>query len=175
MELGPGTGVVTREILRRMRPDARLLSLEVNPIFVDQCRRIGDPRLTLRRACASQLPTILDEEGMDGVDAVVSSLPLSIMDDDLVERILHESRASLQPHGRFIQYQYSLTGYARMTTHYPSVAVAFTPLNVPPAFVYTCFKQPASTVPVRRRPALAFTYGGVLAVVAMIAQVFRSR
>lgn len=55
VELGVGTGCVTRQLLKRMRPDARLISLEVNEIFVEECRRIQDKRLALRHRCATLL------------------------------------------------------------------------------------------------------------------------
>jgi hypothetical protein len=102
---------------------------------------------------------------------VVSSLPLAIMDDELVERILNASRDSLVPDGRFIQYQYSLSRYARVRAHYPSVALAFTSLNVPPAFVYTCTKRPGTFRRGWRRPLVGSVYGGALMLVAMLARV----
>jgi phospholipid N-methyltransferase len=169
-ELGPGTGCVTREILRRMRPDARLLSLELNPTFAEQCRSIGDPRLTLRCECASRLPEILAEEGIEGVDAVVSSLPLGMMDNELVERILRASRKSLRPGGRFMQYQYTLSHLKAVKEHYPSVALGFTPLNVPPAFVYTCAARAGEIRQRRRRPLLASAYGSAIAFMAVVAR-----
>lgn len=173
VELGPGDGCVTREILRRMRPEARLLALEINPVFVEQCRRINDPRLILRSACASRLPELLEEEGMEKADAVISSLPLAMMDDELVERILQASREALVSDGRFVQYQYSLSDHARVKAHYPSLTLGFTPLNVPPAFVYTCTKRPAeaaNAVVRRRRPMLAVAYAGALAVAVVMAR-----
>src|SRR2546423_374103 len=33
IEYGPGLGTFTRELLQRMRPDAKLLALEINPEF----------------------------------------------------------------------------------------------------------------------------------------------
>ncbi len=122
VELGVGTGCVTREILHRMRPDARLVSLEINPEFVqDARRRFRDPRLLLRVACAGDLRTVLDAAGIGPVDAVVSSLPLKIMDDELVDRILDVSRACLRPDGRFHQYQYSLASYKKLAGRYAAV------------------------------------------------------
>ena len=176
VELGVGTGCVTRELLRRMRPDARLLSLEINPAFIEACSRsLRDPRLTLRQACATTLPAVLEQEGMDGVDAVVSSLPLSLMDDDVVDRILDVSRASLRPHGRFVQYQYSLSNHPRMTERYGDVAVGFTLLNVPPAFVYRCTRQPAGVGAreSRTRTPLASLYAASLAAVALAVRTYQ--
>ncbi len=174
VELGVGTGCVTRELLRRMRPDARLVSLEINPTFIEECRSIEDPRLTLRQACATRLPAVLKEEGMTGVDAVVSSLPLSIMDDEVVEAVLDASRASLRPQGRFVQYQYSLSHHPRMTHRYRDVAVGFTLFNVPPAFVYQCSQRPAEGGgPTRPRAPLASVYAAALAVAAVTVRAYQ--
>ncbi|MDP2957364.1 MAG: methyltransferase domain-containing protein [Longimicrobiales bacterium] len=174
VELGVGTGCVTRELLRRMRPDARLVSLEINPTFIEECRSIRDPRLTLRQACATALPAVLEREGIDGVDAVVSSLPLSIMDDDVVDRILDASQASLRPQGRFVQYQYSLSHHPRLTHRYGDVTVGFTLFNVPPAFVYRCSLHPAAgRVRARSRAPLASIYAAALAAAAVTVRAYQ--
>jgi len=172
VELGVGTGCVTRAILERMRPDARLISLEINPAFVEAGRRIGDPRLVVRHACASALPTVLAEEGIERVDAVVSSLPLKIMDQAVVDRILDVSRACLRPDGRFHQYQYSLSHYPKLADRYADVYVRFTVRNTPPAFVYECTgTNGRAPVPVRLRPSVAAVYAGMLAAAAMMIRV----
>lgn len=140
-EFGIGNGCVTRELLRRMRPDARLISLEINPAFVEDGRKIRDARLTVRQACATTLPTVLEEEGVESVDAVVSSLPLAIMNDDVVDRLLEAVHQSLVPEGRFIQYQYGLSQRRRLSRRFDDVEVGFTLFNMPPAFVYGCTRQ----------------------------------
>ncbi|HET7633039.1 MAG TPA: methyltransferase domain-containing protein [Gemmatimonadaceae bacterium] len=177
VEFGVGTGCVTREILRRMRPDARLISLEVNPTFIEDVgRRIHDRRLTLRVECASRLATVLEEEGIDAVDAVVSSLPLRIMDDALVDRILDVSRAVLKPGGRFHQYQYSLASYAKLADRYAQVGVRFTLFNTPPAFVYACTgTDGCSPVPLRLRPSVGSVYAGALAAAATMIRAVHDR
>src|ERR1700709_1613141 len=46
LELGPGTGAVTNEILKRLRPDATLFAIDINPTFIDHLRATcHDPRL----------------------------------------------------------------------------------------------------------------------------------
>src|SRR5205809_75548 len=46
VEYGPGVGTFTKEILRRMHPDATLMALEVNGDFVQFLRQsLPDPRL----------------------------------------------------------------------------------------------------------------------------------
>lgn len=164
VELGVGTGCVTREILRRMRPDARLVSLEINPVFIDDAKRqFPDPRLSLRVACASDLRRVLDEAGIGQVDAIISSLPLKIMDDQLVDRILDVSRSCLRPDGRFHQYQYSLASYEKLAGRYAEVGIRFTAINTPPAFVYACTGTDGhAPVPVRLRPSVGAVYARAL-------------
>lgn len=138
VQLGIGTGCITRELLRRLRPDARLISVEVNEVFVRDCHRIHDPRLVVRHACAGSLRQLLDELELDRIDHVVSSLPLAIMDSALVERILAMSKSCLAPDGLFLQYQYSLSQRAALERCFGDVRVGFTLANIPPAFVYEC-------------------------------------
>jgi phospholipid N-methyltransferase len=174
VELGAGTGCVTREILRRMRPGTRLLSLDVNPVFVEQCSRIVDSRLTVVRACATELRSVLEREGIDGVDAVVSSLPLSIMERDAVDRVLDASSGSLRDGGRFIQYQYSLSHHASLSYRYEHVTVGFTLLNVPPAFVYTCSRSTIKGTTRRKlAPSFASLYAATLAAVAFAIRAYQ--
>src|SRR5436190_23161722 len=47
-EFGPGTGVFTDEIIRRLRPDAKLLVFEVDQDFANKLReRISDKRVEI--------------------------------------------------------------------------------------------------------------------------------
>ena len=47
VELGPGTGGTTRAFLRAMGPQARLLAIELSPVFAERLARLQpDPRLT---------------------------------------------------------------------------------------------------------------------------------
>lgn len=138
VQLGVGTGCITRALLRRMRPDARLLSVELNSVFVEECRDIIDPRLSLRQGCAGSLPALIEEHGFGEIDYIVSSLPLAIMDDDLVDQILTASDGFLADDGKFLQYQYSLSQRAVLERRFSDVRVGFTLVNIPPAFVYEC-------------------------------------
>lgn len=174
VELGAGTGCVTREILRRMHPDARLLALEINPVFVELCRSLEDSRLRLAQVCATALPELLRQEGIETADAVVSSLPLSLMDDDVVDEVLDVVRASLGPDGTFAQYQYSLSSHQRLVQRYEDVAVTFAYANVPPAFVYSC-TQGRNIVGGARRSvsSLGSLYAAALAAVAVAVRAYQ--
>ena len=149
VEFGPGNGCITREILSRMAPEARLLCMEVNNDFAARITRMtDDPRLQVHNACASTLQSILSAQqpscanipgaGSPCADYIISSLPLALLNDDTVAAIIQTARQSLCPEGRFLQYQYSLAHYADLKSVFNQVRLHFTLRNMPPAFVYEC-------------------------------------
>jgi len=138
VELGAGTGCITRTLLERMSPECRLTCIEVEEEFAAACSMIDDARLTVHHACAADLERVLRGGDISGVDYIVSSVPLSILDDRLADDILAVAQASLRPGGKFLQYQYSLTYLGKLTALYRDVRWGLTFRNVPPAVVYEC-------------------------------------
>lgn len=47
VELGSGNGCVTREILSRMHPEAKLIGFEISDFFFNECKKIDDDRLIM--------------------------------------------------------------------------------------------------------------------------------
>ncbi len=140
VELGPGNGCVTKTLLERMTEDCQLISLELDGEFATRLKAIEDKRLHVYNACASSIRSILDELGISAVDHVVSSLPLALIDDDIVQDILSTVGSNLRDGGRFLQYQYSLANYSDVKPLFKDVKLHFTLRNMPPAFVYECVK-----------------------------------
>ena len=140
VELGPGNGCVTETLLQRMHPDCQLICLELDDEFATRLKTIDDSRLHVYNACASSIRAILDELGIVSVDHVVSSLPLALIDDDVVQEILSTVGSNLRDGGRFLQYQYSLANYSDVKPLFRNVKLHFTLRNMPPAFVYECVK-----------------------------------
>ncbi|PCJ26876.1 MAG: ribosomal RNA adenine dimethylase [SAR86 cluster bacterium] len=140
IELGPGNGCVTSALLKRMPSDCVLICFEVNNDFVAQLNSLNEPRLHVYNVCASSIREILDKHDIAEVDYVVSSLPLALIDDDVVANILASVKFNLREGGRFLQYQYSLKNYSDMKPMFSDVKLRFTLRNMPPAFVYDCVK-----------------------------------
>ena len=140
IELGPGNGCVTRSLLSRMRPDCRLICLELNNDFIAGLNDLNDTRLYVYNACASSIRSILDDLSIQQVDHVVSSLPLALLDDAMLQNILRVVDTNLRDGGKFLQYQYSLKNYQDVKPIFKNVKLNFTFRNMPPAFVYECIK-----------------------------------
>lgn len=138
VELGGGTGAVTREILANLRQDAELVVFEINPSFAKALKNLNDPRLTVVNDSAVKLGDYLKSRGIKKVDYIISTLPLAVMDRRVVARVLEEVIDALDMRGRFVQIQYSLISKKEIKKKFSVVKLDFTPLNFPPAFFYIC-------------------------------------
>lgn len=136
VELGPGTGGTTRALLAAMRPDARLLCIEINPQLAEMVRAIGDPRLTVHVGPAQSLPEALATHGLPSPDVVISGIPFSTMGQEAGLRVWHALRRVLPAGGRFVAYQFR--GHvAEVDPAFPgSLRVEAELLNIPPMRVY---------------------------------------
>jgi phospholipid N-methyltransferase len=141
VELGPGTGAFTPFLLDRMKPDAVLILIELNDTFYRELvHKIKDPRAIIVHGSATDLPELLQSLNLEKVDCILSSLPLAIFSHELSNRILQASKAVLHQGGHFVQFQYSLQSRKKIFRQFGNLKLSFTPLNFPPAFVYTCTK-----------------------------------
>ena len=142
VELGPGTGVFTRRILDAMLPDAKLFVFELNDNFYNALREeIADERMVLIHDSAEFIQKYLAEHQLLHTDYIISSLPLANFPNKLKSSVLNASYEALKNQGKYIQFQYSLNSRKALEDRFQSVDLSFTPLNFPPAFVYTCVKE----------------------------------
>ncbi|MBK6959969.1 MAG: methyltransferase type 12 [Gammaproteobacteria bacterium] len=136
VELGTGTGGITRAILEAMPHDARLLGIEINPRFQELLNGFGDSRLIPHAGSAEHLRDILAQHGLPAPDAIISGIPFSTMDRGLGTRILASIAEVLAPGGRFVAYQVSgqVAKLALPVLGAPRRQVEF--LNIPPVRLY---------------------------------------
>ena len=140
VEFGPGTGVITDEILKKMSADCKLYAFEINKEFVGKLSSIKDNRFKLIEDSAEKIEEYLLKDGIANADYVVSSLPLAIIPREIEYNILNAASRSLKTGGSFIQFQYSLSSRKKLKEIFHSIKTNFTPINIPPAFVFTCIK-----------------------------------
>jgi len=141
IELGPGTGIFTKGILKKMSSKSKLLSFELNPTFyLKLTNKIQDKRLTFINDSAENIKLHLKQNNIESVDYVISSLPLTVIPDSIKNTIINASYEALCENGIFVQFQYSLNAKKLLTSKFNCVDIVFSPLNIPPAFVYYCEK-----------------------------------
>lgn len=142
VELGGGTGAITKEILKNMRPDAKLYVFEIHPKFAQALREMGDPRMVVIEDSAEHMEAHLEKLGITQADAVISTLPLVLIDEKVRNEIMDAAMRVVKPSGCFVQIQLSLLTKKEMQARFENLKIDFTPLNIPPAFFYIVTKDP---------------------------------
>jgi phospholipid N-methyltransferase len=143
-EYGPGEGVHSREIARRMAPDAQLLLFELDPAFSRDLERqfADDPRVHVINQDAARLPHELKMRDIPHCDYILSGIPFSILKIDKKRSLLQKTHDALAPNGSFIIYQVTneLKQHATLFAHTNS---EYFLQNIPPMFI-TVFQKNGS-------------------------------
>jgi len=144
IELGAGTGEVTKALLAAGIPANRLALVERDPELASFLRRhFSGPQIV--EGDAARLPKILAEQGIDTVSAVVSSLPLLSLPAEVVRGIVEGVFEALPRGGALVQFTYGPSqpvprvlsqGLRLVGTRGPRIW-----RNMPPAVVWT-FRRP---------------------------------
>lgn len=143
VELGPGVGDLTRQILRRMHPQARLLAIELNPEFAAVlARSIGDPRLQIVLGSALTIDERIEALGVKQADCIICSLPFANMKPDMRLAILRKSRDLLAKQGSLVLFQYRKLLLPMLRDLFPTVRTEYEWRNLPPARVFSCSVAP---------------------------------
>jgi phospholipid N-methyltransferase len=136
VELGPGTGGTTQALLEAMRPDSKLLAIEIDPRFAELLARDEDHRLIVHQGSAEFIRDALAMHDLPPPDVILSGIPFSTMPVAVGEKILREVWAALAPGGRFIAYQFRdrVAVLGRRILGDPEMSLEL--LNVPPMRFY---------------------------------------
>ncbi len=140
VEYGSGNGIITKEILKRLDKDSKLICFEINTEFYNHLKTFKDSRLLLFNESCENIKSICDQLNILEIDCIISSLPLTIIPDKITKKILTESHYQLKENGYFLQYQYSLSYYKKIKKIYKNIDLDFEIRNIPPAFIYKCKK-----------------------------------
>lgn len=145
VEIGPGTGPITREIHKSMAADARLILVEINPQFA-QSLSTAFPSADVICGSAEDLTAHLATRGLASCDRVVCGLPWTAFPADLQTRILDAVVAALAPDGIFVTFAYTPMNhlprgksfYRLLRERFSEVGKSPLAANLPPAFSYIC-------------------------------------
>ena len=143
VELGPGTGAFTRELLAQGVVPTNLILVEFNKEFVKFLKR-EFPDLRIVEGPAQDLPRLLKTLGQGPVTKIISGIPLRSMKPAECLQIAKSVAAVLEPGGLFVQFSYfkaspvpkEVAAEVGLTGKLVGSAMN----NVPPAFVWQYIK-----------------------------------
>lgn len=107
-EAGPGTGVATREILKRLLPGDRLVIYEANPTFVQYLREKfeHDPDFAPHRKQVELVEGYAQDCEEVDFDHAVCGIPFTNFDAPTVQSIVDSIMGRLKPGGTFSFFEY---------------------------------------------------------------------
>lgn len=134
VELGPGSGTFTREILARAKPGTHIILFELEESYVDLLRKKFGNRVKVIHASAHLFEDILKEMQLPKADLIISGLPFLARH---LNQLIFDS----------IQHQTDKGAIFRFFTYMPPIMkmvykginlrkVAFVMKNIPPMWVY---------------------------------------
>ena len=133
LELACGTGILTRQLLARLGPGARLTATDLHPPMIEEARRRvpEDPRLAWRAADMTALP--FEDGAFDGIFC-----QFGVMFPPDKAAVFAEARRVLRPGAR---YRFSVWGSLAENPANPAVLDALSALlpDDPPRFLEAPF------------------------------------
>ncbi len=148
IELGPGTGVITDEILSRINHQTKFVAIELDNKMYNTLRR-NRPALNIVNDSAENLPEIMKNAEIKHLNTIISGLPWAAFPEKLQLGILNAIVNSLCDGGYFTTFAY-LQGLLLpagqrfkklLRKSFKEVTVSRVIwTNVPPAIVYRCKK-----------------------------------
>lgn len=138
VELGAGTGPITAELVKHLKPHTKLLTIELDRDLAARLKA-RFPMVDVVNGDACQFDRLLAERGFPQVDHVISGLPLPSFPEDLRNGIMSSAARTLAPGGTFRQLTVMPWVYYKLYRRYfDDVRFKLVPWNLPPGGVYVC-------------------------------------
>lgn len=134
VELGPGTGVFTEEILKRCKPNTKVILIEIEESYIRLLRGKFGNKVIIEKASAHLLDSILVKHGINKVDLIISGLPFLLggVEGELFETVKkHTKNGAIY---RF--FTYNPPAMKQMYKNLPIRKMSFVLRNFPPLWIY---------------------------------------
>ncbi len=135
LELGAGTGVISRALLDAGLPPEKLYVVEIVPDMAEHLRRVL-PGVNVIEGDARQLPSLLPEHVRGNIGSVVCGIPLVLLPVPEQRRFI-DAMEAVAPGVGFLHYSYCVTSPLPYRKHaLDARRESWTPRNFPPASVW---------------------------------------
>ncbi|MEK4426846.1 class I SAM-dependent methyltransferase [Solibacillus sp. FSL K6-1523] len=140
VELGPGTGVFTDQIMKNKMQHTVVLLIESNTDFCTLLKEKykDEKNLIIINGSAEEINKYSKICNIPYVDYVVSGLPFASLPKDVSNTILNNTKKLLRKDGVFITFQYTLLKKDFIHHYFKHIDITREYRNMPPAYVFQC-------------------------------------
>lgn len=140
VEYGPGTGVITDEILKRRKPDTIVILFENNMEFHKLLseKYSSETNLHIVNDSAEHIGKYLQQHNIACADYIISGLPFASLPKKVSLEILAQTKQCLKQGGSFTTFQYTMLKRGFIGQFFDDITVERELRNIPPAYVLCC-------------------------------------
>ncbi len=135
VEYGAGDGVITKEIIKILPANGKIIAIEINSDLLIELHKISDSRLEVWHGNVLELSASLPKS-----DVIISGIPFSQISHEQEETIIRQTADALNEGGVFIAYQNSLILLKTLKKFFPKTKWLFEPRNIFPYFIIVAEK-----------------------------------
>lgn len=132
VELGPGTGVFTKQIIEKSLPNTKIILIELEPSYIADLKEQFGSKVAVENTDANSLENVLKKHGIKKVDLVVSGLPFEAVNFELIETLTKLTEAGTI----FRFFTYIPPAIKRVYRGLPIKVKFFVFRNIPPLWIY---------------------------------------
>ncbi len=145
VEYGPGTGVITQEIINKKPRKTKFLAVEKNPLFYNELseRFANFENVHIINGSAEQTAHYLRELHIKSADYIISGLPFTVLPEEVASNVLSATSSIMHQGSQFVLFQYSPLFRSRLHIDFHLRNEKLILRNIPPAFVYNLQKKNA--------------------------------
>lgn len=134
VELGPGSGTFTEEIITRSHPDTRILLIELEETYVALLKNKFGDRIIAVHDGADRMNEILTELDLGRADLIISSLPF--LQKQISQKIFEAIQQQTKQGAIFRFFTYMPPVMKWFYQGLPLHKVRFVIKNIPPMWIY---------------------------------------
>lgn len=135
VEYGAGDGVLTKEILKILPNNGRIVAVELDRTFLSELAKIKDKRLTVLNEDVIAVSKNLRKLALPKIDAVVSGIPFTFLTSDVRDEIVRATAEALNKDGMFLVYQHSPLMVPILKRYFRTTQTFLELRNFPPNFI----------------------------------------